>query len=272
MVNDSLLLNAEQIAAMKFKVGQRLVEDILHNNPSLKLFGGAVRDKILHDYTKTSYCPQDYDFCTRSGSGYRNAIDFVQRNCGHVRVWEKKDQDPNYPFEVTTFSIDLFAVFLTEELSIKIDIVLHQKTVNCDFDVNALSMGTSCMELINNGYQDVYHGLRNTFAFIEKKQATLCYKLSKDEKIQAKEKTILSCRALKLIRQGWKVYRSETCHELMQDGKESSVCKDCDFPDSSILCTDLRNGDTLECCFECFDLFWESQKIEVVITEKMESK
>ena len=30
----------------------------------------------------------------------------------------------------------------------------------------------------------------------------------KDEKIQAKEKTILSCRALKLIRQGWKVYRS----------------------------------------------------------------
>jgi hypothetical protein len=269
MANDELLLSDEQISFMKFKVGEKLVTQILENNPSVKLFGGAVRDKILHEHLKIDYCPRDYDFCTSFQSDYRTVIDFIQRKCGNVRRINEKDQNKKYAtpqFTVTTLFVDLFAVPLTDQLTIKMDIVLFENPVNCDFDVNSLAMGTFGMELIDYTNENIYRKLRNVFDAIEKKQATLCYELSEEGKIRDQEKTCLNSRALRLIRRGWKVYGTWTSGEMIPDIKVSEVCKHCQHLDVTINCVTFESNITFQRCFQCFDLFWEPELVEVSIS------
>jgi hypothetical protein len=266
MANDELLLSEKQISFMKFKVGEKLVTKILENNPSVKLFGGAVRDKILHEHLQTTYCPRDYDFCTSSQSDYRTVIDFIQRKCGNVRRINEKDQNKKYTtpqFTVTSLFVDLFAVPLTDQLTIKIDVVLFENQVNCDFDVNLLAMGTFGMELIDSTNEDVYRKLRNVFDAIEKKQATLCYELSEDQKSQDQEKACLNSRALRLIRRGWKVYGSCISGEMILDTK---VCNHCQCADVNINCVNFGSNITFQRCFQCCDLFWEPELIEISIS------
>ncbi len=258
MVNDQLL-TSEQIASMKFKVGERLVNHILNKNPQVKLFGGAVRDKILHDHLKTDYCPTDYDLCTTSNSAYRNVIDFIYEHCGNVR---SDDTLPNQnytrpQFQVTKLIVDLFAVSLTDEMTIKFDIVLLEtnQSFNCDFDVNSLAMDKRGIGFIHDS-EDVYRKLRNVFQAIESKTATFGYRLSEDEKIQEKEKYVLNLRAIRLIRKGWTVCHTWRRYELIPSIPQ--MCTHCHRDDINIKSVNVRDESISEYCFECFDLFLEN--------------
>jgi hypothetical protein len=259
------MLSTGQIMQMKFKVGSRMIQMILEDNPFVSVFGGACRDKILSSYTHQDVHPHNYNLATFSQPEYSQLLDYMQTKFGDVSVGKEKDADSDYPFKVTPIRVNLFSMFLTREMQIEFDIVLILKrdAINCDFDVNSLAYNLKGIFFLQPR-SDSLNQLLDCLKAIEAKHATLCYNESKKEnqtELENQNDQDLSWRAWELLSNGWKVssyqctfgdYQCGNCDECRQ----LEICSQClKLFNITVGMRKTDNDVWVRICKFCFNLF-----------------
>jgi hypothetical protein len=238
--NFDLHISENALDFLKRQVGSKIVEQILCASLGARLFGGAIRDKIL----KTT--PSNYNFYVRSEEEFEELCEYIKTKCGHVR-----ESDFVHPYlkPHKRFKVDLFAVEWRRDTCIYVDVTWFDPVLNCDFDVNSLAHDAEGICSVQSRQLCPISNILKSVQAIQDKHATLCYEF--DQKID-EQKHLLQERALRFLLQGWEVStQSETFSYVLAVDQKCFKCQEI-VPGRAI---DMIQTKEELICVACFDLF-----------------
>ena len=278
-VNDSTYYQVEKMVLnkQKYKRIRSFCETILTQLPYIGIFGGAVRDFILHDKNTEEVLKNDNDNFLRwnlyDASVVPSDIDIICSDKEHYDVAKhyleskkfvgkvKKNYMKNA--ECTQYILTMF-----NECIMKIDLVFSELCPNIDFDVNSLVMANGSITTMKNFFS-VSRRLTNTtvtnevssiISNIIKKRAEICI----FNNISPKElENLFNYRVLKLISKGFTINDFIDIKGMawsIVDNKPSNPYSKCSICDDLAIVKNEKMG--LRCAGSCWDIFYQQPEIE----------